>query len=311
LSVQIITGLQKPVEASALLSTLLKMKIKEYIDEKAAGYTWNKDYFFAVLGSLGSSVITFYSDLDIIFIVKDLIKYPDIEKEVQDILAGLRELLKPFTIDCRLRPEGKSSQLVWDIEDSGSYFQKRARVWEFQTMTKISFVSGNKRLFNSFTNSTIKSLGKFKLKEIKNEMSEMHKRITSQKIPDSLEFIDVKKGSGGLTDIEFVVQYLLLQNPGLYKNSFDKGFVNHLQSLIENNIKKSEMMVLRESFEFYKSIELINQIIFNSSSPRIRFDEKRVKAICIVLGYTKAGKFKNDLESKILKTKKIFTRVFK
>ena len=311
LSVQIITGLQKPINVSSILSKILKIKIKEYVYENAKKYNWNKDYFFAVLGSLGSSVITFYSDLDIIFIARNIVAYPTIEKEVQDILAGLRELLKPFTIDCRLRPEGKSSQLVWDIEDSGSYFQKRARVWEFQTLTKISFISGNKRLFNSFTKKASASLDKFKLKEIKNEMLEMHKRLISQRISGSSDFADVKKGSGGLTDIEFIVQYLLFQNPELYKNSFDKSFTLNLQSLINASIRKSDIKILTKAFELYKSIELFNQVIFNSTTSRIKLDEKRLKTLSLVLNIKSSAKFKEELGNKIVSTKKIFTKVFK
>ena len=311
LSVQTITGLQKPVAVSALLSKLIQMKIKDYVEINTAKSEWNKDYFIAVLGSLGSSVITFYSDIDILFIVRNLVKYPDIEKEVQEILAGLRELLKPFTIDCRLRPEGKSSQLVWDVKDAGIYFQKRARVWEFQTLTKISFASGNKRLFNGFIKKASQAISKFKKDEIKREMIDMHKRITSQKISVSPDMIDVKKGTGGLTDIEFIILYSILSKPDLYQNSFGKSYTEQLQFVKDAGIKKSDIKILADVFEFNKSIQLFNQLLFNSSSSKILFDEKRLKAFSIVMKYENIDKFKDEMKNNILNTKKIFTKVFK
>ncbi len=311
LSVQLITGLRKPLTVSALLSKLLKTKIKEFVDDNTLKATWSNNYFVAVLGSLGSSVLTFYSDIDIIFIVKDLTNYPDIEKEVQGILAGLRNLFKPFTIDCRLRPEGKSSQLVWDVEDSKLYFKRRARVWEYQALSKISFVSGNKRIFNSFTKNAIQSLDKFKQKEIKKEMTEMHKKITSKKISGALDMIDVKKGSGGLTDIEFISQYLMIINPDLYGNSFGKSYPEQLQLIDKAGTKQPGVKILAITFEFTKSIQLMNQLIFTSTSSRIKFDEKRLKVFSAVLNYDNVKKLKQEMQNNILNTKKLFRRVFK
>ena len=311
LSVQLITGLRRPLNVSALLSKLLKMKIKEFVDENTTKSPWNKNYFVAVLGSLGSSVITFFSDIDIIFIVKDLTKYPNIEKEVQGILAGIRNLIKPFTIDCRLRPEGKSSQLVWDVKDSKLYFKRRARIWEFQALSKISFVSGNKRLFSGFTKNALQSLDKFNQKEIKKEMAEMHKKIISQKISGSLDMIDVKKGSGGLTDIEFISQYLIITNPDLYGNSFEKSYPEQLQLISKAESKQPGIKILYKTFEFFKSIQLINQLIFTSTSSRIKFDGKRLNAFSTVLDHDKIDDFKNEILNNILNTKKLFGRVFK
>lgn len=310
LSVQVITGLLKPVDASALLSRLIQMKIKDFVETNTTKSSWNKDYFIAVLGSLGSSVITFYSDIDILFIVKNLVKYPNIEKEVQEILAGLRDLLKPFTIDCRLRPEGKSSQLVWDVKDAGLYFQKRARVWEFQTLTKISFVSGNKRLFNDFIKNTSQAIGKFKKNEIKKEMIDMHKRITSQRISVSPDLIDIKKGNGGLTDIEFIVLYSILVKQELYTKSFGNSFIEQLKFIKEAGFKISDLKILMDTFEYSKSIQIFNQLIFISSSSKILFDEKRLKAFSAVMKYKNIDKFRGEIKSNILNTKKIFMKVF-
>ena len=55
----------------------------------------------------------------------------------QELLASLREELAPFKVDCRLRPEGKSSQLVWGINKYGEYLDSRARIWEFQSLQKL------------------------------------------------------------------------------------------------------------------------------------------------------------------------------
>ena len=65
---------------------------------------------------------SFTSDVDLVFVVSNIRKYPDIQKDFQKLLQRFKANLPGLEIDCRLRPEGKSSQLVWDIEDYKKYF---------------------------------------------------------------------------------------------------------------------------------------------------------------------------------------------
>ncbi|MEJ2495675.1 MAG: hypothetical protein P8Y79_15260 [Ignavibacteriaceae bacterium] len=189
--------------------------------------------------------------------------------------------------------------------------KRRARIWEFQALSKISFVSGNKRLFGGFTKNALQSLDKFNQKVIKKEMAEMHKKIISQEISGSLDMIDVKKGSGGLTDIEFISQYLIITNPDLYGNSFEKSYPEQLQLISKAESKQPGIKILYKTFEFFKSIQLINQLIFTSTSSRIKFDGKRLNAFSTVLDHNKIDDFKNEILNNILNTKKLFGRVFK
>ena len=64
-------------------------------------------------------------------------------------------MLFPFIVDCRLRPEGESSQLVWDFEKYIEYLNKRARIWEMQSFLKACFVSGVEKLFLKLTETFI------------------------------------------------------------------------------------------------------------------------------------------------------------
>jgi len=73
--------------------------------------------------------MTFASDIDLIFAVKNSGKYQKIQNDFQDLLASFKKELSPFSVDCRLRPEGASSQLVWDFEKYVEYLNKRARIW--------------------------------------------------------------------------------------------------------------------------------------------------------------------------------------
>ncbi len=310
LSVQITVNLLEPLKASEILSNLIHKKIKMLFEEQTKEMKWTKDYFVAALGSLGSSALTFFSDLDLIFIVRDSQKHPIAEKQFRKILTLLREELKPFTIDCRLRPEGKSSQLVWDIENSKNYFTNRARVWEFQALTKISFIAGDKKLFKSFTRSAVSSISRFDVKNIESEMHEMRKKILSQKITTSLEIFDIKKNSGGITDIEFIVQCFLLCNPVLFNKSFEKKTVEQLYLIGESLNDKSAKKILKNAFIFFKSVEMLNQLFFNNTTSKIVLEDKTLNSFSKKMGYKNPTQFKDDIKSFSTKVRNIYSQIF-
>jgi glutamate-ammonia-ligase adenylyltransferase len=269
-----------------------------------------KDYFVASLGSLGSSALTFFSDLDLIFIVRNSQNYPNAEKQFQKILALLREELKPFTVDCRLRPEGKSSQLVWDVENSSEYFKNRARVWEFRALTKISFITGDKRLFNNFTKTAVSSLSTFDEKNIKRELREMLRKLSFQKIAASFEIFDVKKNSGSITNIEFILQYFLLCSPILFSKSLGKKITEQLYLIGDSLDDKSAQIILNDAYKYYKNVELLNQLIFNSTTSKIVLEDKILNSFSKMMGYKNPAQFKVDLKTYSSKVRNILSQTF-
>ncbi len=309
LSVQITVNMYEPLKASEILSKLIHIKIKTLFEEQTKELEWMKDYFVASLGSLGSSALTFFSDLDLIFIICNSQNYPDVEKQFQKILALLRVELKPFNVDCRLRPEGKSSQLVWDVENSKDYFKNRARVWEFQALTKISFITGDKKLFNNFTRAAVLSISRFDEKNIKREMYEMRKKMSLQKMTTSFEIFDIKKNSGGITDIEFIVQFFLLRSPKLFSESLGKKAKEQLNLIGEFLDDKSAKKILNDAIKYYKSLELLNQLIYNRTTSKIVLEDKILKSITKKMNYKSPVQFKIDLKTYSSKVGIIYSQI--
>jgi len=242
--------------------------------------------------------------------VRNSQKYPNADNQFQKILTLLREELKPFTIDCRLRPEGKSSQLIWDVENSKDYFKNRARMWEFQALTKISFIAGDKRLFKSFTIAAVSSISRFDVKIINYEMHEMRREISSQKITTSLELFDIKKSSGSITDIEFIVQYFLLCNPVLFNKSVGKKTTEQLYLIGESLDDKSAKKILNDAFKFFKSVELLNQLIFSNTTSKIVLEDKILNGISKKMDYKNPKQFKVDIQSYSSKVRNIYSQIF-
>lgn len=308
LSVQTILELIDPIKTSRLLSDLMKIKIRRITENFTNKLEWENDYFVAALGSLGSLSLTFYSDFDLVFIVRHTKDYSNLEKRFQELLAKLKNELYPFTIDCRLRPEGKSSQLVWDLRNEKEYFQKRARIWEFQSLTKINFITGNIRLFSGFIKSVEKSLTRFRKEEIKRDTAAMRNHKALKRTTGAVVLFDFKMSPGGINDIETIIQYLLLCNSRIFKQSVGNTVIENLHS-IEEKLKKKEFNMLFEAYKFYKRVEIYNQLLFNASVTKIDLEGEKLKILIEKLNILNVQEFKSLLKKYTTGVNNIYSRI--
>ena len=273
LAVQVVTGHLNLLKVSEFLSDRICLRIKSVSENGVKKYNWKNEFFIAAMGSTGSSEMTFASDVDLAVIFKNLKNYPTAESEFVQILKLIREELSPIAVDCRLRPEGKSSQLVWDIDSYKKYIRERARTWEFQALLKLKFISGNKSLFNSFLNTVINEITKTDPKKIKPDMIEMRKKLIPSEGLSQANLFDLKKNRGGITDIEFVTHYLLFRNKLLNKKLFGLPLNKIIKEIQKAGNEDYINFDLAENFEFLKQIEILNQVVSGNNSSKVSEDE--------------------------------------
>jgi len=176
---------------------------------------------FAIIayGKLGGKELGYGSDLDIVFV------YEDEDERASEVYAGLvRKLINWLTvktgegdlyeIDTALRPNGSSGLLVTSFDAYANYQQQRgsntAWTWEHQAMTRARLVLGDDRLrqrFDAIRKAVISAPRS--AADLKNEIISMRNRVRAAH-PVRGEHFDVKHSPGGMIDIEFVTQYLVL-----------------------------------------------------------------------------------------------------
>lgn len=309
ISSQFTLGLISPREVSATIKKYLKNIILKLVEEKLDKIS-KLNYFISSLGSFSTGEMTLTSDVDLLFIVKDLQKQKSAQKHFQIFLLELKEKLKPFNVDCRLRPEGKSSYLVWDLESSIVYLQSRARIWELQAFTKINFVAGNDKLYNKFYQKINDRIKKERSEQIRDEMLSMHNKIISL---SGSEFskIDFKKGKGGLIDIEFILQYLILCNPKYFILNSGKDLFENITSLQDifpvNNFKTS----LKSNYLFLKNLQLSIQTLFNFLTPKIPTGKKQLKILEGFFNLHNEGNYKATLSRVMKENHQLFNFIFR
>jgi len=308
LSVQVTVKILDPIDVSKILNEVVSEKIKLTVKKYSSDKSWKQNFITAVLGSAGSGEMTFASDVDIIFAVKSITKYPKVEKDFQQLLDLLRNELRPFPVDCRLRPEGKSGQLVWDFDNFVRYYQSRARIWELQSVLKINLITGSEKLFNAFIKSALERINSEKSNTILSEMKDMRKK----NIPDlSPEFhtIDLKKSNGGLTDVEYIIHYLILRQPQLVRLVLGRSFIAAMQ-LVKDEFN-SDLEKLKVCYYFLKQIMILNQLFFNASGSKISTDENHLLPLVEFLKFNSSADLQKRIDESMKTVRTLTNKYFK
>lgn len=291
------------IEASSIISKFHSIKIKKLIEDEKLNEKFNENYFVAGLGSFGSSEMNFSSDVDLIFVVKNLDSYHNAQKVFQNLLNKLKTSIKGTEFDCRLRPEGKSSYLVWDFDEYKKYLLNRARVWELQAMTKCNFVDGNKKLFNIFMNTFADRVQQIDIQNFRNEIRQMRVKMISS---DETGF-HVKRSKGGLLDIDFIVSYLILTNISDTFSLIGKSLNEKLQVLKSYFGNKD---ILLSNYKFLKTVELNVQSITDSRSNKLPIDLLQIKKLSLQTGFENEKDFTNRFNSITSMNIDLFKKIF-
>ena len=308
LAVQLTIKLVEPETASKVLSDSVREKIKSITEAFSKKKKWKEDYSIIVLGSTGTGTMTFASDVDLIFVVKDSGKYPKLQNDFQELLGNLKKELSPFSVDCRLRPEGASSQLVWDFDKYIEYLNSRARMWELQSFLKANFVSGNEKSFLKLKKSFQQRLSNTNEKEILNGINEIRSKSLSS-FPVEMNLIDLKKNSGGLSDVEYVAHYFLLSVSDLVLSLIGKAIPEILKELTTQSKHKKVFNELADNYIFIKNLEIFNQLAFSSSFSKISTEENKFDKLARFMDFESGAALKKKLNSVLQQNRESYSAI--
>ncbi len=176
---------------------------------------------FAIIayGKLGGKELGYASDLDLIFLFDDPYdSAPELYAKLAQRLNRWLTTQTPagilFETDYRLRPNGDAGLLVSGI-DAFEKYQRReggvgAWVWEHQALTRARFCVGDAALgqrFEAVRTQTLRS--RRDVPALAAEVLDMRRRMHDGH-PNPTELFDIKHSEGGMVDIEFIVQFLVL-----------------------------------------------------------------------------------------------------
>ncbi len=151
------------------------------------------------MGKLGGRELNYASDIDILLVG---------EADARPVLANAR---MAWRVDVDLRPEGRNGPLTRSLESYQAYWDRWAETWEFQALIKARPVAGNPELGAAFAQEAARRVwnrpfGADDLRAVR----AMKARTEGEVARRGLTERELKRGPGGIRDIEFAVQLLQL-----------------------------------------------------------------------------------------------------
>ncbi len=234
------------------------------------GKTSERGFAVIAYGKLGGIELGYGGDLDLVFLhsaIKGQTKggirpidnsqfFTRLGQRVIHILTAHTSAGRLYETDMRLRPSGSSGSLVCHIEAFKKYQIEKAWTWEHQALVKARAVSGDINLTRYFEQirKEVLTLPRSKT-SLQQDVMNMRKRMRKELLNPEPDFFDLKQNEGGMVDIEFIVQYLILLKSSEYNKLAEwTDIVRLLETLIETNIlDNSTARFLRETYLKYRA----------------------------------------------------------
>ncbi len=177
-------------------------------------------------GKLGGKELGYASDLDIVFLYDDdddaAENYARLAQRINNWLNSMTAAGELYETDLRLRPSGVAGLLISSVEAFRDYQFREAWVWEHQALTRARAICGDKQVGSAFEKLRIEVICQQRDQAALRADVEAMRRKMRDGHPNESGLFDLKHDPGGIVDVEFVVQYLVLaysaQHPELTDN---------------------------------------------------------------------------------------------
>ena len=176
---------------------------------------------------------------------------------LRDSLAASASRDRTYEMDLRLRPEGAKGALAAPVDVFREYFNDRAETWERQALTRSRHVAG----CEGFGAQFMELVNEFVYEreapaDLAEQVSYMRGRIEKELSAEDEGIADIKLGRGGIIDIEFLTQYLLIGNGGAHPELRVPNTYLALQTLSEAGFLSGEdAEALLDGYRFLRLVE--------------------------------------------------------
>jgi glutamate-ammonia-ligase adenylyltransferase len=230
------------------------------------------NFAIAGFGKLGGIELGYGSDLDLVFLydtpdgnamtsgstpISSAQFYGRLGLKIRHILDTklLSGIL--YEIDMRLRPNGDSGLLVSQIDSYNDYQHRQAWTWEHQALVRGRFIAGDPDLKTRFEQIRRNILCLTRHQDtLRQEVRDMREKMRDALDTKASGQFDLKQGKGGIADIEFLVQFLILANAEKFNELTEfSDNVRQLEALARYGIlSQSEAETLKTAFCTYRDI---------------------------------------------------------
>ncbi len=194
------------------------------------GVTHQAGFGVIAYGKLGGIELSYGSDLDLVFLhdsrgerqethgskpLDNAVFFARLVRRLVHILTTQTGSGALYEIDMRLRPDGRKGVLVTSVDAFERYQDEHAWTWEHQALLRARPVAGSAKIGRTFERIRAETLTQRVHRDaLAGDVASMRGRMREELDRSNGSHYDLKQGRGGIGDIEFIVQYLVLANAG-------------------------------------------------------------------------------------------------
>ena len=204
--------------------------VKKHGEPKSATVNGERRAGFGVIayGKLGGMELSYRSDLDLVFLhdscgskqetdgdnpLDNSMFFGRLVRRLTHFLTAQTASGALYDVDTRLRPSGRSGLLVSGVEGFERYQEDNAWTWEHQALLRSRPVAGSAVIAREFERIRSETLRhRVHHEQLLEDVTSMRAKMRKQLDKSTEQQFDLKQGAGGVSDIEFLVQYLVLKN---------------------------------------------------------------------------------------------------
>ena len=283
-----LTGGRKLEPTMAALSALADATLQAAYDIAVAELPPDTDrprLGVVAMGKCGGNELNYVSDVDVIFVAAD----------DDHLTAGTRVAtrliaicgLVAWPVDAALRPEGGRGPLVRTLASHFAYYKRWARTWEFQALLKARAAAGDRAVAQEWIDGLADLVWHAAERpEAVEDIRAMRRRIIDNMPPRDVER-EIKRGPGGLRDIEFAVQLLQLVHGRGDETLRVPGTLPALRALVIGGyVGRADGETLLRGYKFLRTVEHRLQLQGLRRTHTVPAEPAAQRWLAAALGYT-------------------------
>jgi glutamate-ammonia-ligase adenylyltransferase len=253
------------------------------------------------MGRYGGGEIGYGSDADVVFVHDPLPGADEREAAAAATLVAneLRALLNapstdpPLELDADLRPEGKQGPLVRTVSSYASYYDRWRSFWEAQALLRAERVAGDPEVWTRVRAAIDPirwpddGVGPDQLREIRR----LKARMENERLPRGADpTLHTKLGRGGLSDVEWVIQLLQLQNAHDVPELRTTRTLPALEAARRVGLlEPTDADVLSDAWRMATRIRNVVMLVRGRASDMVPTDVRELSSVGRILGYAPGG----------------------
>ena len=313
-------------ETTAELSQLAEICVTEVLNHWDADLRQRlgspkADFAVLALGKLGGRELNHSSDIDVIFVYSEEGQvtanltyhqwFNRLATKVCETFAVKDAAGSLFRMDLRLRPEGTAGPMARSLESMENYYAGFGETWERLALTKARAIAGGEELGYDF----LRELQPFiyprsPTPELLDEIAAIKRRIERDIVGHEDLDRNVKLGTGGIREVEFVVQALQLLHGARHAFLQEPSTLKTLPDLAELDLlPRADALALNKAYHFLRRVEHRLQIEAEQQTHTLPEEPDALDRLARSLGFETVDAALDALHRHMTQVRTIFERI--